>query len=109
MKAILGLFLAAALAISVHAGPVQAGPGVAVSGQASSGILASSPGHAGLGSQAGSAVIRVREGCGPGFHRNYEGRCRPNGWERERERRFERLECPRGYHLSRDGRRCWPS
>jgi len=23
-------------------------------------------------------IIQVREGCGPGFHRNRFGRCRPN-------------------------------
>lgn len=72
------------------------------------------PAQAGLGitppARAPSPVIPVADGCSPGFHRNNEGHCRPNYLEREREeRRYERLECPRGYHLGEGGRRCWPN
>ena len=86
MKAILGMVMAAALISPTQARMMIAPPG-----------------------STGSPVIQVRDGCGVGFHRGPEGRCRPNNWERERERRFERVECPRGYHLGPEGRRCWPN
>ena len=102
MKAVLGLVMAAALIA-----PAQAAwrGGMTVDGS--------------------SPVVRVEDGCGPGFHRGEMGRCRPNygeraeRWREERrerwreERREERWReraggaCPRGYHLvPRDGR-CW--
>jgi len=84
MKALIGVVMAAALILPVRASP-------AFMSQA----------------QIGSPAIQVRDGCGEGFHRGPEGYCRENGWERER--RFERLECPRGYHLGPEGRRCWPN
>ena len=63
----------------------------------------------GFSGTAGSPFVPVRDGCGPGFHLNDYGHCRPNGWEREREERRERLVCPRGYHLGDGGRACWPN
>ncbi len=83
MKAILGMVMAAALITPT---------------QASMTFAPSAP--------SGSPIIQVRDGCGEGFHRNPEGYCRPNYWERGR---YERLECPRGYHLGAEGRRCWPN
>jgi hypothetical protein len=47
-----------------------------------------------------SAVIKVAEGCGPGFWRGPGGRCHPFAVSRA---------CPRGYHLGPEGRRCWPN
>ena len=47
-----------------------------------------------------SAVIKVAEGCGPGFWRGPGGRCHPFAASRA---------CPRGYHLGPEGRRCWPN
>jgi hypothetical protein len=88
MKAILGAVMALALVAPSFAG---AGPGLVAA------------------DRGGSPIIRVAGGCGPDFHRNPEGYCRPNRWERERDRRYERLECPRGYHLGPEGRRCWPN
>jgi hypothetical protein len=49
---------------------------------------------------AGSAVIKVAEGCGPGFWRGEHGHCHPmarNRW------------CPPHYHLGPEGLRCWPN
>ena len=48
---------------------------------------------------AGDLVIKVAEGCGPGWWRGPEGRCHPMARGRV---------CPRGYHLGPDARRCWP-
>jgi len=61
-----------------------------------------------LAPDAGSPGVPVRDGCGPGFHMNDYGRCRPNHreWERD-ERRHDRLVCPRGYHLGDGGRACF--
>jgi hypothetical protein len=47
-------------------------------------------------------------GCGPGFHRDYYGYCRPNGpppgyYAPER----TRWVCPPGWHYG--GGRCWPN
>ncbi len=71
-------------------------------------ISMASPAMAGVfprsGSDTGSPRVPVRDGCGPGFHMNDYGRCRPNYREREREeRRHERLVCPHGYHLGDAG------
>ena len=49
---------------------------------------------------ADGLVIKVAEGCGPGFWRGPEGRCHPFAVNRA---------CPPGYHLGREGRRCWPN
>jgi hypothetical protein len=46
------------------------------------------------------SVIRVAEGCGPGWWRGPEGRCHPMARGRA---------CPRGYHLGPEGGRCWPN
>jgi hypothetical protein len=46
------------------------------------------------------AVIRVAEGCGPGYWRGPGGRCHPFAVNRA---------CPPGYHLGPEGRRCWPN
>ncbi len=53
----------------------------------------------------GGAIILVEGGCGPDYHRGPEGRCRPNWREWERGWRA----CPPGYHLGREGQRCWPN
>jgi hypothetical protein len=45
------------------------------------------------------AVVKVAEGCGPGFWRGPGGRCHPFA---------ENRLCPRGYHIGPHGRRCWP-
>ncbi len=84
MKVVLGMVMAAALMA-----PALAGPGLMPP------------------SAAGSPAMQVRDGCGPGYFRNMYGHCRPEEWERERH--YERLECPRGYHLIEGGRRCWPN
>ena len=47
-----------------------------------------------------SAIVRVAEGCGPGNWRGPNGHCHLLAM---------RHMCPRGYHLGRDGRRCWPN
>ena len=47
-----------------------------------------------------NGVTKVAEGCGPGFWRGEGGRCHPYARERA---------CPPGYHLGREGRRCWPN
>lgn len=81
MKAVLGLIVAAALIAPVQAAQMVA-PRVA----------------------AGGSLILVEDGCGRDAHRNDRGECRPNFRQEER-----RMECPRGYHLGNDGRRCWPN
>jgi hypothetical protein len=45
-------------------------------------------------------IIKVAEGCGPGWWRGPEGRCHPMARGRV---------CPVGYHLGPEGRRCWPN
>jgi hypothetical protein len=47
-----------------------------------------------------SGVIRVAEGCGEGFWRGPHGHCHPFAKGRE---------CPRGYHLGAEGKKCWPN
>ena len=47
-----------------------------------------------------SVVIKVAEGCGPGYWRGPLGRCHPFAANRA---------CPPGYHLGPEGRRCWPN
>jgi hypothetical protein len=48
---------------------------------------------------AEGVVIKVAEGCGPGFWRGPGGRCHPFATNRA---------CPPGYHLGPERRRCWP-
>ena len=108
MKTFLGLLMAAALiAPSALVFPSQAA------------VRAVSP------ASDRTPASRIAEGCGPGFERGFEGRCRPiarGRWEDRREegrreehwrenrwRERERVSvgCPRGYHYrERDGR-CW--
>ncbi len=45
-------------------------------------------------------IIKVAEGCGPGFWRGPGGRCHPFAVNRA---------CPPGYHLGPEGKRCWPN
>lgn len=45
---------------------------------------------------ASEDVVRVAQGCGPGFHRGPYGACRPL------------YNCPRGWHPGPYGRRCFP-
>jgi len=61
---------------------------------ASAGITPAAIGH------ADGLIVKVAEGCGPGFWRGPGGRCHPYARGRA---------CPRGYHLGPNGRRCWPN
>jgi len=45
-------------------------------------------------------VIKVAEGCGPGYWRGPWGRCYPLAVRRT---------CPPGYHFGPQGRKCWPN
>ena len=45
-------------------------------------------------------VVKVAEGCGPGWWRGPEGRCHPMA---------NAGACPPGYHLGPEGKRCWPN
>ena len=45
-------------------------------------------------------LIKVAEGCGPGFWRGPHGHCRPFAVNRA---------CPPGYHLGPEGKKCWPN
>jgi hypothetical protein len=47
-----------------------------------------------------TAIVKVAEGCGPGWWRGPGGRCHPFAVGRA---------CPWGYHLGPWGRRCWPN
>jgi hypothetical protein len=47
-----------------------------------------------------SLIVKVAEGCGPGFWRGPAGRCHPMAMNRA---------CPPGYHLGPEGKRCWPN
>ena len=47
-----------------------------------------------------SVVIKVAEGCGPGFWRGPGGKCHPM---------FDGKVCPPGYHLGPEGKKCWPN
>jgi hypothetical protein len=49
---------------------------------------------------SGDSVIRVAEGCGPGWWRGPGGHCHPMATNRA---------CPPGYHLGPEGHRCWPN
>jgi hypothetical protein len=49
---------------------------------------------------SGGLVIKVAEGCGPGFWRGPAGKCHPMAVGRA---------CPIGYHLGPEGKRCWPN
>jgi len=46
-------------------------------------------------------TIKVAEGCGAGWWRGPGGRCHPMAGPN----RF----CPPGYHIGREGHRCWPN
>jgi hypothetical protein len=47
-----------------------------------------------------SLIVKVAEGCGPGFWRGPGGHCHPFAVGRA---------CPVGYHLGPEGKRCWPN
>jgi hypothetical protein len=49
---------------------------------------------------ANSSVIKVAEGCGPGWWRGPGGKCHPM---------FDGRACPPGYHLGPERKRCWPN
>ncbi len=49
---------------------------------------------------AGSAVVKVAEGCGEGFWRAPNGACHPMAKNRV---------CPVGFHLGTEGEKCWPN
>jgi hypothetical protein len=61
---------------------------------ASAAVVAAPP------AQPGTLVIKVAQGCGPGFWRGPGGHCHPYARHRA---------CPRGYHLGSHGKRCWPN
>jgi hypothetical protein len=44
---------------------------------------------------AANEIIRVAQGCGPGFHRGPAGACRPL------------YNCPPGSHTGPEGKRCF--
>jgi hypothetical protein len=44
---------------------------------------------------AANEIIRVAQGCGPGFHRGPAGACRPL------------YNCPPGWHTGPEGKRCF--
>jgi hypothetical protein len=44
-------------------------------------------------------VIKIAEGCGEGFWRGPGGKCHPFAKGRE---------CPKGYHIGPEGKKCWP-
>jgi hypothetical protein len=48
-----------------------------------------------------SAIVKVAEGCGPGFWRGPHGHCHPMAGPG----RF----CPPGFHIGPEGHRCWPN
>jgi len=52
------------------------------------------------GTAPNSLVVKVAEGCGPGYWRGPGGRCHPFAVGRA---------CPVGYHLGPHGKRCWPN
>ena len=96
MKTVLGFLMAAAL-ISPSQAAMRAVPAV----------------------PSAAPLVRIAEGCGPGFARGYEGHCRPiprvredrreerreDRWRQERWRERAGAACPRGYHYrERDGR-----
>ena len=54
-----------------------------------------------------SNIVRVEDGCGPGFMRNEWGHCRPKFFLREREHEREEA-CPRFWHWSHEHHRCRP-
>jgi hypothetical protein len=47
-----------------------------------------------------NSIVKVAEGCGPGWWRGPGGRCHPFAQGRL---------CPPGYHIGPWGRRCWPN
>jgi len=50
--------------------------------------------------KTGNEVIKIAEGCGPGFWRGPGGHCHPFAVGRA---------CPRGFHLGPEGHKCWPN
>jgi hypothetical protein len=53
---------------------------------------------------ATQGLIILAEGdCGRDYHRDDHGKCAPNWHD------MEGRECPRGYHIGPDGKRCWPN
>ena len=50
--------------------------------------------------KADSSIVKVAEGCGPGYWRGPAGHCHPFAVGRA---------CPPGYHLGPEGKKCWPN
>ena len=67
---------------------------VGISSVASAAVLPVQVGNGNVG------IVKVAEGCGPGFWRGPGGHCHPMAMHRA---------CPRGYHLGPDAQRCWPN
>jgi hypothetical protein len=47
-----------------------------------------------------SSIVKVAEGCGPGWWRGPGGKCHPM---------FDGRACPPGYHLGPERKKCWPN
>jgi hypothetical protein len=50
--------------------------------------------------KADGSIVKVAEGCGPGWWRGPNGHCHPM---------YNGRACPPGYHLGPDRQRCWPN
>jgi hypothetical protein len=61
---------------------------------------ASAAGFTSVPIETNSLIVKVAEGCGPGFWRGPQGHCHPMAVGRA---------CPPGYHLGPEGKRCWPN
>jgi hypothetical protein len=53
----------------------------------------------------GVDVVKIAEGCGPGWWRGPHGACHPGGWGGAGYWRA----CPPGMHVGVYGHRCWPN
>ena len=85
MKTILGMALAAAMAV-IAVSPASAVPVVPLG-------------------YSDSPIVRVEGGCGDGWHRGGDGYCYRNFAFREGYGNGR--PCPPGWHLGEGGRRCW--
>ncbi len=67
-------------------------------------------GLAALGAAPDAAIVSVRDGCGPGGHRDPYGRCVPNyrPYYGPPPRPFYR-PCPPGFHFGPRAGRCFPN
>ena len=47
-----------------------------------------------------ASIVKVAEGCGPGWWRGPGGKCHPM---------YNGKACPPGYHLGPEHKKCWPN